>query len=65
MHLFGALPFAILPDSLFMSMDQLKSDFNTSDFVAQQPGWLRDYTTYATGANRTGAQVVDLDRYQL
>lgn len=56
---FWGSPFAILPDSLFIN-GPVQIDFNTSEFVAQQPGWLRDYTTYATGANRTGAQVVDL-----
>jgi LasA protease len=56
---FWGTPFAILPDSLFVN-GPAQVGFNTSEFVAQQPGWLRDYTTYASGANRTGAQVVDL-----
>jgi LasA protease len=56
---FWGTPFAILPDSFFVN-GPAQVDFNTSDFVTQHPGWLRDYTTYATGANRTGAQLVDL-----
>jgi LasA protease len=56
---FWGTPFAILPDSFFVN-GPAQVSFDTSDFVAQHPGWLRDYTTYATGANRTGAQLVDL-----
>lgn len=33
--------------------------FDTSAFVAAQPGWLKNYTHYAGGKNRTGAEIVD------
>jgi LasA protease len=56
---FWGTPFAILPDSHFIN-GPVQVGFNTSEFVSQQPGWLRDYNTYVSGANRTGAQVVDL-----
>ena len=56
---FWGIPFPILPDSLFIN-GPAQIGFNTAEFVAQQPGWLRDYQTYASGANRSGAQVVDL-----
>ena len=56
---FWGIPFPILPDSLFIN-GPAQIGFNTAEFVTQQPGWLRDYQTYASGANRTGAQVVDL-----
>jgi len=51
-------PYQILPDSHFIN-GPLQVGFDTAAFVAAQPGWLKDYTTYAAGANRTGAQVVD------
>ena len=54
-------PYHILPDSLFVD-GPAQVGFNTVDFVNQHPGWLKNYTTYASGANRTGAEVVDLDR---
>ena len=56
---FWGTPFGILPDSHFIN-GPAQVGFNTSDFVNQQPGWLRDFSTYVSGSNRTGAQVVDL-----
>jgi LasA protease len=56
---FWGTPFGILPDSLFIN-GPAQVGFNTSDFVSQQPGWLRDFNTYVSGSNRSGAQVVDL-----
>lgn len=56
---FWGTPFGILPDSLFINGPS-QVGFNTSEFVSQQPGWLRDFNTYVSGSNRTGAQVVDM-----
>jgi LasA protease len=52
-------PYHILPDSLFIN-GPAQVGFSTVDFVNQHPGWLKDYTTYASGANRSGAEVVNL-----
>ncbi len=52
-------PYHILPDSLFVN-GPAQVGFNTTDFVNQHPGWLKNYVAYASGANRSGAEVVDL-----
>ncbi|MBN2387285.1 MAG: LysM peptidoglycan-binding domain-containing protein [Anaerolineales bacterium] len=52
-------PFQILPDNLFVNGPSAQA-FNTESFVATHSGWLKDYSTYAAGANRSGAQVVDV-----
>jgi LasA protease len=52
-------PYHILPDNLFVN-GPAQVGFNTEDFVNQHPGWLKSYTTYASGANRSGAEVVQL-----
>ncbi|MBL6966251.1 MAG: LysM peptidoglycan-binding domain-containing protein [Anaerolineales bacterium] len=51
-------PFQILPDSLFIN-GPAQIDFDTSAFVDEHPGWLREYRDYAAGANRTGAEIID------
>ncbi len=51
-------PFKILPDSLFVNGPAVVG-FDTVDFVNRRPGWLKDFTQYAGGATRNGAQVVD------
>ena len=51
-------PYRILPDSLFVN-GPAQSGFDTAAFVEQSGGWLKDYRTYAAGANRSGAEVVD------
>ncbi len=51
-------PFHILPDSAFVN-GPAQTGFNTSAFVAAQPGWWRNYRTYAGQQDRTGAEVVD------
>ncbi len=51
--------YQILPDSLFIN-GPAQVDFDTAAFIAEYPGWLKAHTEYASGANRTGAQVVDL-----
>ena len=42
-----------------MSTARRRLDFDTQQFVASQPGWLKDYRTYVADANRSGAQIVD------
>jgi murein DD-endopeptidase MepM/ murein hydrolase activator NlpD len=52
-------PFHILPDSAFVN-GRMQIGFNTVAYVASQPGWLKDYSTYAAGRDRTGPEIVDL-----
>ncbi|MEW5870532.1 MAG: LysM peptidoglycan-binding domain-containing protein [Chloroflexota bacterium] len=51
-------PYRILPDSLFVN-GPAQVGFDTSQFVAAHPGWLRDYSDYVADANRTGAEIID------
>jgi LysM repeat protein len=51
-------PYQIIPDNLFVNGPS-QVGFDTSQFVAGQPGWLKDYQEYAADANRSGAQIVD------
>ncbi len=53
-----ASPYQILPDSAFVN-GPAQIGFNTSAFVAAQPGWLKNYRTYAGGQDRSGAEMVD------
>ncbi len=53
-----ANPFKVIPDAAFVNGPP-QIGFNTSAFVASQPGWLKNYVTYAGGEYRTGAEVVD------
>jgi murein DD-endopeptidase MepM/ murein hydrolase activator NlpD len=53
-----ANPFQILPDHAFVNGPTVIG-FNTSAFVADHPGWLKDYKVYAGGQWRTGAKMVD------
>jgi len=55
---FWGSPFQIVPDSRFVNGPS-QIDFDTQTFVDSQPGWLRTYSTYAGGAMRTGAGVID------
>jgi len=55
---FWGSPYQIVPDSRFVN-GPTQIEFDSQTFVDSQPGWLRDYTEYAAGANRTGAGVVD------
>jgi len=50
--------FQIIPDSAFVYGPSLVG-FNTSAFVASQPGWLNNVETWAGRENRNGAQIVD------
>lgn len=51
-------PFKILPDSAFVNGPDAIG-FDTVAFVAEHPGWLRDYQDYVGGRNRSGAEIVD------
>ncbi len=54
-----ANPFKIIPDGNFVN-GPMQIGFNTSAFVASQPGWLKDYQAYAgSGPKLTGAEIVD------
>ena len=50
--------FQIIPDSAFVYGPALVG-FNTSAFVAAQPGWINDVSTWAGRDNRDGPQIVD------
>ncbi len=50
--------YKIIPDSLFIN-GPAQIGFDTSAFVDQQPGWLKNYSDWAAGENRSGAEVVD------
>ena len=50
--------FQIIPDSLFVN-GPAQVGFNTTEFVDAQPGWLKDYTTIASGKVRRGGDLID------
>ncbi len=50
--------FQIIPDYAFVYGPSLVG-FNTSAFVASQPGWLNSTNAWAGRDNRSGAQIVD------
>lgn len=52
-------PFQILPDSLFIN-GPAQVGFDTQAYVDSQPGWLSGYSAFASGATRSGAEIVDL-----
>ncbi|UCH61212.1 MAG: LysM peptidoglycan-binding domain-containing protein [Anaerolineales bacterium] len=56
---FWGSPYRILPDSQFINGPS-QIGFDTAGFIAGQPGWLRRYSEYAAGANRSAAEVIDL-----
>ena len=56
---FWGSPYQILPDSLFIN-GPAQVGFNTSSFVASTFGWLNGYREYASDANHSGAEIVDL-----
>lgn len=51
-------PYQIIPDHAFVN-GPTSAGFNTAAFVATQPGWLKDYRAYVSGAWRSGAELVD------
>ena len=52
-------PYQILPDSLYVN-GPAAVGFDTQAFVESQPGWFKDFAQYAAGANRSGAEIVEL-----
>jgi LasA protease len=55
---FWGSQYQIIPDSHFIN-GPAQIGFDTSAFVAGQPGWLNGYKTYAFYGNRTGAEIID------
>lgn len=55
---FWGSAYQIIPDSLYIN-GPLAAEFNTEIFVSEYPGWLGQYTEYAAGDNRSGAEIVD------
>jgi murein DD-endopeptidase MepM/ murein hydrolase activator NlpD len=51
-------PYQIIPDSLFAN-GPAQVGFDTFQFVAAHPGWLKDYSDYVADKQRTGAEIVD------
>lgn len=56
--LFWGSPYQIIPDSRFVNGPS-QVEFDTGAFVDHQAGWLKGYTAYVAGTNRSGAQIVD------
>lgn len=56
---FWGTTFQILPDSQFIN-GPAAIGFDTEAFVANHPGWLKDYRAYAADANHSGAEIVDI-----
>ena len=55
---FWGSQYQILPDSLFIN-GPAQIGFDSTAFLAEQPGWLNGYVEYAFGGNRSAAQIVD------
>ena len=51
-------PYQIIPDQAFVYGPSLVG-FNTSAYVADRPGWLKNIYAWAGRDNRTGAEIVD------
>jgi hypothetical protein len=51
--------YRIIPDSYFINGPS-QVDFDAQAFVDKQPGWLKNYSEYASGQQRTGAGLVNL-----
>src|SRR3990170_5311993 len=51
--------YQIMPDSLFVNGPSQVA-FDTDTYIANQPGWLKNYVGFAAGANRSGARIVDI-----
>ncbi len=56
---FWGTPFLILPDSQYVNGPSAVG-FDVDAFVQSSAGWLKDFRTYAQGASRSGAEVVQL-----
>jgi LasA protease len=51
-------PFQIIPDAAFVNGPDA-AEFDSSQFVAQTQGWLKNYSDWAYNGHRTGAEMVD------
>jgi murein DD-endopeptidase MepM/ murein hydrolase activator NlpD len=51
-------PFQMIPDAAFVNGPDAVA-FDSSQFVAQTQGWLRNYSGWAYSGQRTGAEMVD------
>jgi len=51
--------YKIIPDSHFINGPAMVS-FDTSEFVSQHSGWLKNHREYASQATRSGAEIIDL-----
>ncbi len=51
--------YQIVPDSLFVN-GPAQLDFDVAAFVKAHPGWLKGVVEYASGDNRSGAEIVAL-----
>lgn len=56
---FWGSPYQIIPDSLFVN-GPAQVGFDTASFVSKTYGWLNGYHEYASDADHSGAQIVDL-----
>jgi LasA protease len=52
-------PYQILPDNLFVNGPS-SIDFDTQEFIASHPGWLKNYHAFAADQTRTSAEIIDL-----
>ena len=51
-------PYKIIPDSQLV-YGPLSIGFDTAKFVADHPGWLKNYVGFVSGVTRNGAETVD------
>jgi murein DD-endopeptidase MepM/ murein hydrolase activator NlpD len=51
--------YQILPDSHFINGPAQK-EFDAQAFLDDKPGWLKSYVEYASGDNRSGAEIINL-----
>ncbi len=56
---FWGSQFKILPDSLLIN-GPAQVGFDTTEEIRQHPGWLNGYSEYASGEQRTSAQLINL-----
>jgi hypothetical protein len=51
-------PYQMLPDTVFVNGPDAAL-FKTSSFIAEQQGWLADYSAWAFNGTRTAAEIID------
>lgn len=56
---FWGTQYQIIPDSLFVNGPQAIG-FDVDTFISGSTGWLKDFSTYAQGDRRSGAEVLEL-----